>query len=570
MCVIECSRDSECPGDNKCCTLLSCGSICTTPLTATSPKTSEIQNSQANDSVNDCNNECDNSRQCGAMALCMKKGCKRICQSFKSSSSKPKLKPIPTASATPNNVIQLPFARHQRNCTDQCLRNVHCDPGYVCVPKGCRNICEKPIGQSHIGHSSMPKVVDCNDRCTSDIHCPFRHNCIQDGCRKICHKPDSTFSVLGTRNVESNPLSNSGSCEIQCMFDSDCPIGLMCFEEGCNTTCISKEIITTLINQINKIAPTVASSFSKTNERNTEECRDECKIDRDCLTGFYCRAQGCKRICKAAFGDALPPSPLPKIAATTQHLFCNNECFSDRECPIGSFCRQDGCRLKCKNDLNSCTDQCLSNSDCGVGFVCKQKGCKQECVEGFITTTPAPRNCQNECNSNRDCAFGYVCALDGCKNICTQYKPVQSQRIEQDMLSNNCNIECSRDTDCSSSHICIKDGCNRVCVRSRTNSPSGAATCTDQCSGDNDCSIGSYCRLRGCRLECVVSERFSSVSQPDGFSQIPSRSSNPFETHGRPCFTECFSNNQCPLGSTCIQDGCRRTCENQSLGRFNP
>lgn len=505
------------------------------------------------------------------MSLCMKKGCKRICKSFKKSTSKPKKKQRPTQipTPTPNSILHLPLPRRQRNCTDQCLRNVHCEQGFICVPKGCRNICEKARGQSHLGPATKSQTNDCNDRCSSDIHCPFRYNCIQDGCKKVCRKPETTFSFFGT---EPTTTATSNNCEIECMFDSDCPVGLSCFEEGCNTTCISKQPISTLSIQNSKLSPTIATSLSS--ERKTDECRDECKIDQDCFTGFYCRVLGCRKICKAAFGEELPPSPLPKTSVRnptpTRGRICKNECSSDRECPIGNFCRQVGCSQICKTDLGSCTDECLSDADCSVGFKCHQKGCKRECIKRFITTTPIPNNCQSECFSSRDCDFGHVCAADGCKNICKQYRPSQIQRINQDILSNNCNIECSKDSDCLRGQNCIKDGCNRVCIRSQNNLSPTTGTCVDQCSRDTDCSLGSYCRLNGCRMECRAPERFPLVPQSESFNHIPSRSSGRFDNPRNLCVTECFTNGQCPRGSTCIQDGCNRTCEDQTLGRFNP
>ncbi|XP_052063964.1 prestalk protein-like isoform X2 [Mytilus californianus] len=620
LCVIECNKDSECPGDNKCCQLLSCGSICTSPIFETTSSNKSASKPTSTEST-DCKNECDTSSQCASMSLCVRQGCKRVCKSFSSRKAK----------SVPKKPVVKSILRRVRNCTDQCLRNIHCEKGFECVSKGCRNICEKISTTKTIQVSNTKSATeDCNDRCLSNIHCPFKHTCIQDGCRKVCSS--KTALVLNnTKNREHQHASQSVStketksrCIRSCFRDADCLRGSKCYQQGCNTFCGHQRTNPWTNSDASRSTssafreqPWLSTSLSLGIQEKpksvslSNDCRIDCTYDSDCSRGLYCRRRSCNRLCEPdKDGQLSKHTNIHQPKNVRPHNNCQDECNSDADCNFGFVCRQLGCRKYCRQDdssartakqfkiintdssLKLCQNQCNSDSDCSFAMACLKNGCKKECV---ITTTTTSLICVNECLSDGDCEFGNICVKTGCKNICRISQPSQNVQTSRITGNNNCNIECDRNSDCSLGQNCILDGCSKVCRgdgrilnEQRNRAPSNSDSCIDICTRDSDCNRNSFCTRRGCRQVCISRENFMTLSQSPvirndnlnvhGNSRrehihdnIPSEISNILETRqtGVHCLNECFRNSQCPRHSTCVQNGCSRSCEDQTLGRFN-
>ncbi|CAG2239387.1 unnamed protein product [Mytilus edulis] len=612
FCVIECNKDSECPGDNKCCQLLSCGSICTSPIFKTTSSNDTASNPTSTEAT-DCKNECDTSSECASMSLCVRQGCKRVCKSFSSRK----------ATSVPKKPTVTSILRRVRNCTDQCLRNIHCEKGFECVSKGCRNVCEQTSIAKTIQISNTKSTTeDCNDRCLSDVHCPHKHTCIQEGCRKVC----SVKTALVLNNTEKQPVSQlvptketKSRCIRSCFKDADCLTGSKCYQQGCNTFCGHQRTIpwtnadasrstSSAFSEQPWLSTSLSAGFQEKPKSSllSNACRLDCTYDSDCSQGLYCRRRGCNRLCKTDIDGQLSRHSITQLSTNVRlDNNCQNECSLDVDCSVGFVCRQLGCRKVCKQDdsntrkiintdstLTRCQNQCNSDSDCSFGMACLKNGCQNECIERFITTTTTPLDCVNDCLSDRDCNFGNICVNKGCKNICQKITS-SSQNVQTGRITgnNNCNTECERHSDCSLGQNCMIDGCSQVCrgdgriLNEQTNrSPSNSDSCTDICTRDSDCNTNSFCTRRGCRLVCISRENFMSLAhqspliRTDNLSRrehihdnIPAEISNILETRqtGARCLNECFRNSQCPRHSTCVQNGCNRSCEDQTLGRFN-
>ena len=64
-----------------------------------------------------CRDECRRSIECGVGAVCIRRGCRRVCEV---------------------SVIDLTFPK---GCIDQCNTSIDCNPNQMCARRGCRNIC---------------------------------------------------------------------------------------------------------------------------------------------------------------------------------------------------------------------------------------------------------------------------------------------------------------------------------------------------------------------------------------------------------------------------------------------
>jgi hypothetical protein len=74
-----------------------------------------------------CYKECNRDFHCGPQRVCVKKGCKRVCQ------ARIDILPVlPIEPIVPNT-----------GCIDQCISNRECHTGMVCDRRPCRNICIK-------------------------------------------------------------------------------------------------------------------------------------------------------------------------------------------------------------------------------------------------------------------------------------------------------------------------------------------------------------------------------------------------------------------------------------------
>ena len=432
-------------------------------------------------------------------------------------------------------VPQIP-SLSRRNCTDQCLRDAHCEIGFKCVPSGCRNICERRNIDTNIATTSNIKAEDCNDRCARDIHCPFGYECIQQGCRKVCYRTH-TSRGQGTKDRKIQLLRSSIStphhssdCQQICKKDADCSQGSICIQQGCRTFCLQHRLKLPQISE--QTSPSVVGNRRHIIQQGSEDCQNECMVDVDCNVGFYCRRRGCKRICKR--GNLESSSTRKKVVPSSIQVQsndrnCQSECNEDLDCNVGFSCRQNGCKRICKQDNFSrstniqkssdlrCQNQCERDSDCSFGSFCVKNGCKMECIQNFISTTIQPSNCRDECTSSRECNLGFICVRDGCKNSCQKYQTSQAFRQNnQNVNKNTCKNECIRNTDCSIGYNCVQDGCDKICSRNMRKSteirkqstqderfPTHSESCSDECSRDTDCNSNSRCTYSGCRRICV-------------------------------------------------------------------
>jgi hypothetical protein len=454
----------------------------------------------------------------------------------------------------------------------------------------------------------------CAYRCKADSEC-------RTSDKYACRLTYVDSAELGgTYMTVCSGIDNLGAT---CKEDKDCSSGLSCIDKSeivkdrqvkggdfsekvCSKTC-----------KTDKDCHTIACKEGDENCLKTARCIDNyclrgCEVDEHCAKNLYaCRPyeyekDKFKYFCNsvASIGVACT-----KDEECTQGLkclkdkseyaggFCTKDCKSDSDCPV-----EIGVPQTCVDGI--CQRACKRDSDCGrKGYLCINRSGKGICQ--------SVKNYGAACRSDEDCSEGLICYRgyafpDG---YCTKKAEMESECEGGGVLGNLglCMRKCDKDDDCKrDGYICFDNGPNKYCstgfnigfpcfdheeenivdcnegLRCNNDSkyeygyctmdcekaedpcPSGSRCipsnkmCMRECSRDDQCLISDYtCRLIDKVYVCEGGKNVGAACSSDGDCSkglvCDTKQPNGY------CTLDCKSAD-CPTGSVCVSNSCRRTC----------
>jgi hypothetical protein len=266
-----------------------------------------------------------------------------------------------------------------------------------------------------------------------------------------------------------------------CIVNSDCDSPLVCAFKTCHDKCETSrdcpdnELCVASdkpyhVCQLPSEATCVTNADCAGNEicGPDSHCRDQCKVDRDCLQNQMCQSGVCVDVDMPIDASLIDGSPAG-TSCTYNHdcsppLVCQNgvcevECTVDRDCAVGYACVQSRCvpvgpttvdasggggdggvplgggchgtsdcspPLVCKN--GACEPQCTVSIDCPGGDVCVGQVCVPSVPPGsgeggvpaFDGSIPdgAPNGYGGPCRTNDDCQNTLICVSGACIYQC--------------------------------------------------------------------------------------------------------------------------------------------------------
>ncbi|XP_070557411.1 balbiani ring protein 3-like [Ptychodera flava] len=602
ICVEECSSDSDCSGEDKCCSN-GCGHTCVKPLkVADIKKPGECPVASGGGGFGICVEECSSDGDCSGDEKCCSNGCGHTC-----------VKPLKVADIKKPG--ECPFAGGGGDfgiCVEECSSDGDCSGDEKCCSNGCGHTCVKPVQVSDVEKPGECPFVRGNDRvgicveeCSSDGDCSSDEKCCSNGCGHTCVKP---LGVVDVEKPGECPVASGGGgfgiCLEECSSDGDCSGDEKCCSNGCGHTCVKPLKVADVVEKPGECP------FVRGNDR-VGICVEECSSDGDCSGKDKCCSNGCGHTCVKPLGvsDVEKPGECPVASGDRGFGICVEECSSDGDCSGDEKCCSNGCGHTCVKPLQVsdvrfkpgecpvasgdrgfgiCVEECSSDGDCSGKDKCCSNGCGHTCVKPLgVSDVEKPGECPvagggggfgicvEECSSDGDCSGDEKCCSNGCGHTCV--KPVQVSDVvekpgECPFVRGNdrvgiCVEECSSDGDCSGKDKCCSNGCGHTCVKpfgvSDVEKPGecpvasgggGFGICVEECSSDGDCSGDEKCCSNGCGHTCVKPLQVSDVEKPGECPVV----------HGNDgfgiCVEECSSDSDCSGDEKCCSNGCGHTC----------
>lgn len=330
---------------------------------------------------------------------------------------------------------------------------------------------------------------------------------------------------------------------------------------------------------------------------------------------------------------AQTPDSCPKPPT---NLFCPTDlkdtCSNDTNCVTGTLCCSDGCRDRCRHPSENnrgpteviprpgtcptmlkppagiCTsdpDECMFDWDCeGQTKKCCSNNCFRECVEPALRSAdrgkcPAPKKdpqchmgLSNQCSSDSECRYivGGACCFDGCRRRCAAgdgfpdrletARPGTCPKLLQPEFCIADANECEFDADCYPGMKCCSDTCVKRCLYpvgfsfgSISQITQGAATgkcpivissgtchvgLAHICNNDVECPNGSYCCFDGCRRKCIDPNDDSAATK--GALKNGTCPTLPPPELCVSDVDECFLDWDCFGNRKCCSNGCYTVC----------
>lgn len=289
--------------------------------------------------------------------------------------------------------------------------------------------------------------------CLIDSDCNSPFVCAFKTCHQACNT-DTDCKDLGARCVISDRPFNVCQPPIPCSYNTQCPGNQVCGVDG--------------------------------------QCRDQCKADKDCITGQLCTTGSCANPTELVDGGL--PTPDGGVPNEGQ------SCSYNSDCAYPLVCRNGGCAYQCKADIDcplgqSCVNHlCVLPNSGGDGGVCIPKTCNEvgancgttlDGCGGVLTCGTGP---------NGGCAAGTTCGGGGKANICGNGSCV-AQDCSQlgatcGFVSDGCGtvLNCGG---CSAFQTCGGSGIQNRCGCTRDD----AAACAGKNCGDvvDNCGISVSC-----------------------------------------------------------------------------
>ncbi|CAL6391806.1 unnamed protein product [Bathycoccus prasinos] len=294
------------------------------------------------------------------------------------------------------------------------------------------------------------------------------------------HSPKFKMAELGATRLDIGDVHINGKgtgglgvCEGDCDKDSDCGIGLMCFQRGGNEPvpgCSG-----TPKSGWDYCVPIKALDSSRNGGTGYGMCEGDCDYDSDCDAGLKCfqrdgyeSVPGCSGKGKKGW-DYCTNVGVKALDSSrnggTGYGMCEGDCDKDSDCDAGLKCFQrdgyesvPGCSGKSKKGWDYCIDKkyvvdlknnlgtnsygmcegdCDKDSDCQSGLTCFQRdgdepipGCYGSAKKGSdycvaVKALDSSRNggtgyglCEGDCDYDSDCDAGLRCfQRDGYESV---------------------------------------------------------------------------------------------------------------------------------------------------------
>lgn len=264
----------------------------------------------------------------------------------------------------------------------------------------------------------------------------------------------------------------------------------------------------------------------------------------------------------------------------------------------------------CASDV----DECMFDWDCeGTTKKCCSNKCFKECAEPALIAAirgkcPSPKTSRlchmglkNLCSNDTECNYidGGVCCFDGCRRRCATSdsfpdrletaRPGKCPPLPTPEFCIADADECLFDADCYPGRKCCSDTCVKRCVdpviEDQQGGPAigkitqGAATgkcpivsiskrchigLAHTCNNDEECPNGTYCCFDGCRRKCRDPSGGSAGAQGED-----KNGTCPFLAPPQLCVSdvdECFIDWDCVGNRKCCSNRCFKVCASPSVG----
>ncbi|XP_055748146.1 WAP four-disulfide core domain protein 3-like isoform X1 [Salvelinus fontinalis] len=265
ICAELCSKDSDCPNDEKCCHN-GCGHVCIAPYTA---KPGMCPRRRWG--VGTCAELCSDDSDCPNDEKCCHNGCGHVCIApytvpvlLKAGQCPLLLKVVPShkgcvrdedcpkddkccvfhsdALCVPPDFTKPGVCPRRRwgvgTCAELCSNDSDCPNDEKCCHNGCGHDCIAPYTVPILPKAGqcplLLKVLPSHKGCVRDEDCPKDDKCCVFHSDALCVPPDFTKPGVCPRR-----RWGSGICAELCSNDSDCPNDEKCCHNGCGHDCFA-------------------------------------------------------------------------------------------------------------------------------------------------------------------------------------------------------------------------------------------------------------------------------------------------------------------------------------------
>ncbi|XP_070544252.1 SCO-spondin-like [Ptychodera flava] len=493
-CMTECTTDTDCVGDWKCCTDGGCSMVCRPP---TETMDTTIQATRSN------------------LRVILSKTTSMLTGTTKSGKC-------------PNTT---PYSWNFHVCISHCNVDIDCPGDNKCCSNGCGHQCVPPMNPTKVGICPINQGRQMCDQsrksfCTQDSDCMGNKKCCNTGCGLECVVPDVDATICPslpatcTKVCSEGYATDSEGCEVcKCKKPPSRCSGVMCEmfcfngfatdSKGCEICKCKKPTMPTM----NMMSPMMSATFCKPITPRS------CTVT--CSNGYATDSVGCE-VCACR----KPESECTPMSSTACSQYC----------PYGFATDLDGCDMcMCKQPtisfvtMGMCTpiteETCDKTMMCAHGFATNQQGCEicqcklpdteqdvmpscgKNCPFGYATDITGRVTCKCKMPftcppvdtrlCNKDCPFGFASDVYGCE-ICSCKQPEGScMRTMKD---------CTIKDMCAFGLATDSDGCDICkCKMPRTCTPVTPMTCKLNCaygmaSDENGCEI---CQCKKPVSECL-------------------------------------------------------------------
>ena len=237
ICKGQCSSDTSCPGNKKCCSI-ECGQTCVDPFSTPviKPEIKPITKPGVcppldPGQVGTCISECSGDSACTGNQKCCSNGCGQTCiDPFSTPAIKPVITPV-TKPGTCPPVRQGQFGI----CVHRCSGDNGCNGDKKCCNNGCGNECMTPYKKPVTKPGICPPLTQgqfgiCMNQCYDDSACNGDMKCCSNGCGNACMAP---YTVTPERpgSCPGDFYWSASFCSWfapPCRQDSNCRDGMKC------------------------------------------------------------------------------------------------------------------------------------------------------------------------------------------------------------------------------------------------------------------------------------------------------------------------------------------------------
>ncbi|XP_032824751.2 uncharacterized protein LOC116950791 isoform X1 [Petromyzon marinus] len=337
-CVEECGDDSQCLGDQRCCSN-GCGHVCITPtevLVATvlrgKPGLCPFMPRVHLLCLANAEMRCITDRDCPCDQKCCDVHCGRSCVN-------PLLGVVKVGQCPPVSITNVSVVSSSE--LDQCSNDVHCPQCRKCCFTRRGRQCTPPmpgtvpkVGVCPFVNTRSILCVEARDRCFDDNQCPCTQKCCTALCGRHCIDAPREIVKKGVCPFVDTSVIRCGKPIVNCLSDNDCPCDLKCCNMGCERRCIGPV----------SVPKAGACPFASPIALQCLRFDQQCRSDDDCSDELKCCDVPCGSRCLAPREVRPGSCPKARIPDTT---VCYRECQADDDCSQPLKCCESGCSLGC-------------------------------------------------------------------------------------------------------------------------------------------------------------------------------------------------------------------------------